>query len=109
TWRTPIVAEPAEATVEGQGQRSALRAWLYLVWLSWQRQARARQMVWIALGLLVFSTVVVALNTAGGRWGMSQWRFFGRGGPTYGEWLARSEVVAQALPYPTPARSLDRK
>src|SRR5262249_25656542 len=102
-----VVPEPAEAIADGQGQRSALRGWLYLVWLSWQRQARAPQMGWIALGLLVFSTVVVALNTATGRWGMSHWRFFGRAGPTYGEWLARSEVVAQALPYPSPpARSL---
>src|SRR5437016_960471 len=37
------------------GQSSAFRALLYLIWLSWQRQARARQMVWIALGLLVFA------------------------------------------------------
>src|ERR1043166_4516757 len=85
---------------------SGCRAWLYLVWLSWQRQARARQMVWIALALLVLSTVVVALNTAAGRWTLSHWRFFGRGGPTYQEWLTRSEAVAEALPYPGPARSI---
>src|SRR5437879_491772 len=53
---------------------SPVRAWGYLIWLSLQRQARARQMVWIALGLLVFATVLVAINTAGGRWGMDYWR-----------------------------------
>jgi ABC-2 type transport system permease protein len=47
---------------------SPLRAWLYLVWLSWQRQARARQMVWVALGLMALSVAFVAVNTAVGRW-----------------------------------------
>ena len=47
---------------------SAARAWLYLVWLSWQRQARARQMVWIALILLALTATIVALITAAGRW-----------------------------------------
>src|SRR5947199_9706269 len=85
---------------------SPWRAWLYLVWLSWHRQARARQMVWIALGLLAFSTAVVALNTAAGRWGMAHWRFFGRLGPTYREWLVRSEAVNRAVPYPSPAQAI---
>lgn len=52
-----------------------VRAWLYLVWLCFQRQARARQMVWIALALLGFTAVLVALNAAGGRWGMKHWRY----------------------------------
>src|SRR5262249_28586479 len=47
---------------------SPLRAWPYLVWLSWQRQARARQMVWVALGLMALSVAFVAVNTAVGRW-----------------------------------------
>jgi ABC-2 type transport system permease protein len=47
---------------------SALRAWFYLVWLSWQRQMRARQMVWIALALLVFAAVFVSILTALGVW-----------------------------------------
>ena len=84
-----------------------LRAWLYLVWLSWQRQARARQMVLIALGLLVFSLALVAFNTAAARWGMGQWRFFGRRGPTYEEWLTRCETTAAAVPQgPGPAIAL---
>jgi ABC-2 type transport system permease protein len=78
-------------------QRSTFRAWLYLVFLSWQRQARARQTVWIALGLLAFATVVVVLNTAGGRWTMAHWRFFGRQGPTHQEWVAQSEAVTPLL------------
>jgi ABC-type transport system involved in multi-copper enzyme maturation permease subunit len=52
-----------------------LRAWCYLVWLCLQRQARARQMVWIALGLLALTTGLVALNTARSRWGMHHWRW----------------------------------
>lgn len=72
--------------------RSPLRAWCYLVWVSWLRQARARQMVWIALALLALTFVVVALNTAGNRWGMGHWRFFGRSGPTWRETLVRIET-----------------
>lgn len=86
--------------------RSALRAWLFLVWLSWQRQARARQMVWIALALLVFSGVVVALNTAAGRWGMSHWRFRETFGLTLQTWLTHSEAAWQAIPYPAPAKAI---
>ncbi len=84
--------------------RSPVRAWCYLVWLSWQRQARARQMVWIALALLALALVVVSLNTVAGRWSMQRWRFFGRGGPTYAEWLTNAEAASRAIPYswPTP-------
>src|SRR5437588_1461905 len=91
------VTESTGTLSEGT-KRSPLRAWLFLVWLSWQRQARARQMVWIALALLVVATVVVALNTAGGRWTMAHWKFFGRQGPTHQEWLAQSEAVTPLLP-----------
>jgi ABC-2 type transport system permease protein len=48
--------------------RNSLRAWCYLVWLSWQRQARARQMVLIALGLLGLATALVALGTSQRTW-----------------------------------------
>jgi hypothetical protein len=67
----PAASRPAPAAVP-----SAWRAWCYLVWLSLQRQARARQMVWIAVGLLTFSAVFIAINTAGGRWDMHRWRWF---------------------------------
>ena len=46
------------------------RAWVYLVWLCFQRQAQARQMVWIALALLGFSATVVVLVTAANGWDM---------------------------------------
>jgi ABC-2 type transport system permease protein len=63
------------------------RAWCYLVWLSIQRQARARLMVWVSLGLLALMTFLIALNTRAGRWNMAYWRWPGRGGATYTEWL----------------------
>src|SRR5262249_17347788 len=39
---------------------SPFRAWFALVAVSLQRQARMRQMVWIALGLLLLTTAIVA-------------------------------------------------
>src|SRR4051812_50003029 len=79
------------------GAPSLLRAWCYLVWLSWQRQARARQMVWIALGLLVFAVALVAVNTAAGQWGMGHWRWPYRRGHTYAEWVNEVQVVLAAV------------
>lgn len=62
-------------------------AWCYLVWLCIQRQARAQQMLWIALALLGLMLAVVGLNTLGGRWGMSLWRAPRGGGPTFDSWV----------------------
>jgi ABC-type transport system involved in multi-copper enzyme maturation permease subunit len=76
---------------------SSTRAWCYLVWLSWQRQARARQMVWIALGLLVISVILVAINTAAGRWSMKHWRFPFRNGPTAVQWADEVQVLASTM------------
>jgi len=89
---TPALAKPAGSAASP----SPLRAWCYLVWLSVQRQARARLLVWVSLGLLAFMTFVVALNTQAGRWGMSHWRSPPRGGPTYDEWLAAVETGGAA-------------
>jgi ABC-2 type transport system permease protein len=66
---------------------AAWRGWCYLVWLSWQRQARAHWMVWIALGLLAFTTFIVAINTQANRWGMWHWRWPRRGPHTFEEHL----------------------
>src|SRR5665213_1626680 len=55
-------------------QTSLLSAWLYLVLLSWRRQARARQMVWIALGLLAFTTAMTAVATAADLWHRPRFR-----------------------------------
>jgi hypothetical protein len=63
---------------------SPTRAWLYLVWLSLQRQARARQMVWIAVSLLVLALGLVGFCAARGLWGMHHLRYPRRGGvPSY--------------------------
>jgi ABC-type transport system involved in multi-copper enzyme maturation permease subunit len=72
---------------------SPLRAWLYLVCLSWQRQARVRHMVWISLALLVLTTLAVAVQTLSVGWGLANrpWRSQGRWtGLTYGEALDRT-------------------
>ena len=72
---------------------SSFRAWCYLVLLSWQRQARARQMVWIALGLLAFAVALVAINTMAGRWSMQRWRYPYRQGPTLVEWADQTQIL----------------
>ena len=83
---------------------NSLRAWLYLVWLGFQRQARARQMVWIALALLGLTVMIVALNTAAGRWSIGVWRWSPPAGqasvypvPRIGEWLTAEVQGAKAL------------
>ena len=85
---------------------SAFRAWLSLVWLSWQRQARARQMVWIALGLLVLALVLVGLNTANHRWGMMNWRYPYRQGPTFREWHEQEQAVYLGFPHAPPTQAI---
>lgn len=87
---TPPLARP---------QPSAWRAWFYLVRLSFLRQARARQMVWIALGLLVLAVSLVAINTALGRWTMTNWRIPDRNALPLGEWLTESETLTATVPF----------
>jgi ABC-2 type transport system permease protein len=84
---------------------SPVRAWFYLIWLSFQRQARAHLMVWIALGLLAFSVFIVFLNTQLDRWNTSYWRSPRRGGPTYAEYLETVEKVGH-LPLDPATRSI---
>lgn len=55
---------------------SRLRAWLFLVQLSFRRQAQLRQLVWMSLGLLAIAVTVIALVTAAGRWGSDPARAF---------------------------------
>jgi ABC-2 type transport system permease protein len=59
------------------------RAWCYLVWLSFQRQARAHLMVWIALGLLGLTLLVLIIATQNNRWTMANWTYPRGKGPTY--------------------------
>src|SRR5579884_1361074 len=54
---------------------AAWRAWCYLVWLSFQRQARAHLMLWVALGLLALTAFIIGINTQANRWGMWHWRW----------------------------------
>lgn len=93
--RAAEVTQPA--TCAPAGALGALRGWCYLVRLSARRQARASQIVWIALGLLALTVAIVGVNALGGRWGMDQWRSPRRFGPTYRQWL---EVVAAVPPIP---------
>ena len=66
---------------------SSWRAWLYLIRTSWQRQARAQLMVWIAIGLVLFTAVWVALITARDFWDARTWRQPRRGGLTLEQWV----------------------
>jgi ABC-type transport system involved in multi-copper enzyme maturation permease subunit len=72
---------------------SQLKAWCYLVWLCLQRQARAPQMVWIAVALLGLTMAVVGLNTLGQRWEMAHWRYPRNGGPTFDSWVEIIRVL----------------
>src|SRR5262245_55633554 len=49
-------------------------AWLSLIRISIVRQARMRQMVWVALSLMILSVVFVAMNTQLGSWKLTQRR-----------------------------------
>lgn len=82
-----------EARVSPRELCSPWRAWLSLIWLSWQRQARARQMVWIALGLLVLTAAIVAINTAAGRWSYGHWKLQGRQHLNFQDYIITSEVI----------------
>lgn len=84
---------------------SPWRAWCYLVWLSFQRQARAHLMVWIALGLLGMSLLIVGLNTQAGRWGMAHWSYPRGKGPTYAQHLDHLAQVGM-LPWQPPESSV---
>jgi hypothetical protein len=88
---------------------SPARAWLYLVWLSLQRQGRARQMVWIALALLVFVATWVGLRTTfRGGWNMKRWRYpFSSHGSLFGTARAPERGTEHIVPNVTVWRSFD--
>ena len=77
---------------------SVFRAWCYLVWLSFQRQARAHLMVWIALGLLGLTLLIVGYSTQAGLMSMGHWRKPRGQGPTYAERVEYYGLVG-SLPY----------
>jgi ABC-type transport system involved in multi-copper enzyme maturation permease subunit len=92
---TLVTVEDPKLTIDPS--TSTVRAWWALVWLSWRRQAKARQMVWIALGLMVFAVTLVAINTAAGRWGMHHWRHPRRTGLDFLNWTSEVEIVTGAI------------
>lgn len=55
--------------------RSPARAWFALVSLSLRRQARARTMIWVALGLLMIAVALVALHRMQVGWSLAGNRF----------------------------------
>ena len=77
-------------------QPSLWRAWCYLVLLSWRRQARARQMVWIALGLLAFTTIMTAVASAAD--------LFHR--PRYRQYTAEALVMIDAVRPGSPVQAV---
>src|SRR5260370_35237662 len=57
-----------------------MRAWFYLIRLSIIRQARLREMAFIALALLALAVVLVWLFTRADAWNMNNWPTFRRPG-----------------------------
>ena len=53
---------------------SPVRAWLYLIAFAFRRQARVRQMVGIAVGLLAICLLLVGMFTASASWDRYEWR-----------------------------------
>jgi hypothetical protein len=68
---------------------SFVSAWLYLVWLSWQRQARVRHMVWISLTLLALTGLAVLAQTLSYGWGFERRQWW------HGRWMGAT--VEQAF------------
>jgi ABC-2 type transport system permease protein len=90
-----------------------LKAWCYLVWLCMLRLARLRQMVGIALGLLVLTASVVGLTTYAGRGGMEMWQWRWPPPPhptimrlTFEQTVQGMELLPRIVPGPTPAAAL---
>lgn len=76
---------------------SPTRAWLALVRVSWQRQARAHLMVWIALGLLAFMALLIAFISPRA-WDWWQWRSPPRRGMPHGQWVYSIVLAQNAVP-----------
>jgi ABC-2 type transport system permease protein len=94
----------------------ALRAWCFLVWLCFLRLARLRQMVGIALAVLVLMATVVGLTTYAGRGGMEKWQWGWPGGRwprppgyirlTFEETARGMQLLPHVLPESAAARAL---
>ena len=73
--------------------QSPFRAWLYLVAFSFRRQARVRQMIGIAVALLVICLLLVGAFTVSSGWDRYEWRLQ-RAKPHKVEYLAGSMAHA---------------
>jgi ABC-type transport system involved in multi-copper enzyme maturation permease subunit len=115
----------------GSPAASPFRAWLFLVGLSIRRQARMRQMIWIAVGLLglVLASLVAqrflrprpivpnrpqilspAATAARDRdpWGLFSRRLNRREGPLYGDTSLQLNVLTAALPLSPQTGAVER-
>src|SRR5437667_3789181 len=90
---TPVTLSPCHPVT-----LSPARAWLALVRVSWQRQARAHLMVWIALGLLGFMALLIAVISARGAWDWQTWRSPPRRGLSHEQWAHAVFMAQHALP-----------
>ena len=88
-------------------QPAPWRAFCYLVWLSLLRQARAHLMVWIALGLLGLTILIVFVNTQSGRWTMAHWTHPRGQGPTFAQHL-ENFLLAGMLPWQAPESTIQQ-
>ncbi|MCS7047351.1 MAG: ABC transporter permease [Gemmataceae bacterium] len=83
---------------------SIARAWGRLVLLIWQRQVRAPWLVWVSIGLLALSALLVYITTINNRWTMGHWRV-PRRGPTLAQQLDLATALGQ-VPWSESARGL---
>lgn len=88
------ITPPAERDVSPSWRLAA--AYCALMGLSFRRQARAHQTLWIALLLLACAIGLVRLQTMSVGWNKSNWRM-GRGGATWEQVLAMSSLQAEVL------------
>jgi ABC-2 type transport system permease protein len=95
TESLPAPAEPARAA---EARPGGWGTWWYLVGLSFRRQARLRQMVFIALGLLGLALAYVVLQTRVSGWELTTRRWPRGSGPTYQEYLAVLSVFHPGHP-----------
>src|SRR5437764_6599677 len=64
----------------GAAKPSSMRAWLFLIRLSILRQARMREMAFIALALLTLAVALVWIFSRADAWNMNNWPTFRRPG-----------------------------
>ncbi len=95
----PILEKPIS-----ENQPSEWRAWCNLLLLSLRRQMRAHWLVWVSLGLLAITGIIVHLTTTNNRWNMGHWPAR-RIKLTYAETLVQLETFGQ-VPWSPAARSV---